>query len=137
RGERHSMTNKASVLIVEDDAGAREALRMILKTEFNVLIAENGTEALQILEREAVDTVTLEPRLRGIQGRELLSLIRDKNPQIPVILVTGHRLSRWFDDMIREEIFDYIPKPFDKTEVLTAVLKSVRRRGALSRPACS
>ena len=131
------MTNKASVLIVEDDAGAREALRMILKKEFNILIAKNGTEALEILEREAVDTVTLEPRLRGIQGRELLTLIRATSPQVPVILVTGYRLSLWFDDMIRDEIFDYIPKPFDKTEVLSAVTKSVKRRGVLSRPACS
>jgi len=81
--------------------------------------------------------VTLEPRLRGIQGRELLTLIRAKSPQVPVILVTGYRLSLWFDDMIRDEIFDYIPKPFDKTEVLSAVTKSVKRRGVLSRPACS
>ena len=129
------MASRANVLIVEDDAGARESLRMILKAQFNVLMAENGPCALDILQNQAVDAVTLEPRLRGIQGRELLSRIRSVRPDVPVILVTGHRLSRWFDDMIREEIFDYIPKPFDTSEVLSAIRKSVTRR-TLVRMAC-
>ena len=126
---------KPNVLVVEDDVGARESLRMLLKEDYNVLLAENGPCALHILESQPVDALTLEPRMRGIQGGQLLKLIRATNPGVPVILVTGHRLSRWFDDMIRDEIFDYIPKPFDTAEVLTAIRKSMRRR-ALSQPAC-
>ena len=129
------MSVKAKVLVVEDDLGARESLRMVLKDDYNVVIAENGARALHILESQSIDALTLEPRLRGIQGRELLRLIRSRSPEVPVILVTGYRLSRWFDDMIRDEIFDYIPKPFDTGAVLTAVQKSLKRR-ALSRTAC-
>ena len=70
--------------------------------------------------------VTLEPRLRGLQGRELLDRLRARDAEVPIILVTGHSLSRWFEEVIRDEIFDYIPKPFDTTEVLTAVRKSQR-----------
>ena len=117
---------KANVLVVEDDHGARESLRIILKEDYNVLLAENGPRALEILGRERVDVVTLEPRLRGLQGRELLDRLRARNSEVPIILVTGHNLSRWFDDVIRDQCFDYIPKPFDTLEVLTAVRKSQR-----------
>lgn len=127
---------KANVLVVEDDPGVSQSLRFILKEDYNVLLAESAGRALEILASERVDAVTLEPRLRGIQGRELLELLRQRIPDVPIILVTGHRLSRWFDATIRDEVFDYIPKPPDTDEVLTAVRKSQRVRELSRAPVC-
>lgn len=121
------MAKRGSILVVEDDANARESLREVLKRDYDVFVAETGAQALQILERVHIDTVTLEPWLSGIQGREILKRIRDANPRARIVLVTGQRLSVWFDDMVREEIFDYVPKPFDQRDLLRTIGRSVSR----------
>src|SRR5436190_10355136 len=122
------MPKRGSVLIVEDDSSARESLREVLKRDYEVFVAESGSQALEILNSVHIDTVTLEPWLSGIQGREILTRIRDASPQARIILVTGQRLSVWFDDMVREEIFDYIPKPFDQGDLLRTIGRSLARQ---------
>jgi DNA-binding NtrC family response regulator len=127
------MAKRGSVLIVEDDASARESLRTVLKQDYDVFVAENGPQALKILKTVPIDTVTLEPWLPGLQGREVLRRIRELSPQVRVIIVTGQRLSVWFDDMVREEIFDYLPKPFDRRDLLRTVARSLVRQHAFPR----
>ena len=128
------MRKNGNVLVVEDDPSAREALRTVLKGEYEVFVAENGIHALDILRSVHIDTVTLEPWLPGVQGREILTRIRETSPNIRVIIVTGQRLSLWFDDMVREEVFDYLPKPFDRKDLLRAVARSLTRPHAVARP---
>ena len=129
------MRKKANVLVVEDDPGARESLRTVLKSDYEVFVAESAVHAIDILRSVHIDTVTLEPWLPGIQGREILTRIREASPQARVIIVTGQRLSLWFDDMVREEIFDYLPKPFDRRDLLRAVDRSLVRRELLAQAA--
>ena len=125
--------NTGSVLVVEDDSSARDQLRAILTDgDYRVFEAQNGTRALDLLRKVKIDTVTLDPWLPGIQGRELLTRIREVNPRARVIIVTGHRLSLWFDDMVREEVFDYLPKPIESRELLRSVKRSMVRREALA-----
>jgi DNA-binding NtrC family response regulator len=122
------MPKRGNVLVVEDDPNAREAIRSVLKQEYDVFVAESGAQALKILSSVHIDTVTLEPWLPGLQGREILKRIREVNPAARVIIVTGQRLSVWFDDMVREEIFDYLPKPFDRRDLLRTVARSLVRQ---------
>ena len=121
------MRKKGKILIIEDDAGVRESLRLVLKRDYEVFVAENGAKALELLEQTSVDTVTLEPWLPGVQGREVFEHIRRASPKARVIIVSGHRLGLWFDDMVREEVFDYLPKPFDNRDLLKAIERSLVR----------
>ena len=118
---------KGNVLVVEDDASARDALRALLSPEYEVFVAADGGSALEILREVPVDAITLEPWLAGIQGRRLLTEIRRANPQARVIIVTAHRLSLWFDDTVREEVFDYLPKPFEPRDLLRSVDRAMVR----------
>ena len=123
------MPKKGKVLIIEDDAGVRESLRTILKRDYDVFVATSGHQALEILRDTSIDTVTLEPWLAGAQGREVFERIRRASPAARVIIVSGQRLSRWFDDTVREEVFDYLPKPFEKRDLLRAIERSLVRTG--------
>lgn len=127
------MRKKGTVLVVEDDPSVREALRLLLKHDFDILLAANLTEAVSTLRETTIDTVTLEPWLAGVQGRDLFEHIRRASPASRVIIVSGQRLSTWFDDHVREQVFDYLPKPFENRELLRAIERSVvRRRPALA-----
>lgn len=116
-----------NVLVVEDDASARSELRRILEGSYNVIEAESGGDALAVLRTHSIDTVTLDPWLTGMQGRELLTRIREADPGVRVIIVTEHRLSLWFDDMVREEVFDYVPKPFLERDLMRSIRRSMVR----------
>ena len=116
------------VLVVEDDTSARDQLLRILRDDYEVFVASSSANAIDLLKKTPVDTVTLDPCMTGIQGRELLTGIREACPQARVIIVTRHRLSRWFDDMVRDEIFDYVPKPYDRRDLLRVVRQSMVRR---------
>ena len=128
------MRTRGKVLVIDDNTGVGESIRTILKPHFEVFTAASGARALNILRTHDIDTVTLEPWLPGIQGRELLNRIRAADQRVRVILVTGHPLSLWFDDGVREEVFDYLPKPFDAKDVLQAVRRSSVRSPRLTPP---
>ena len=119
------MKNKPSVLVVEESRGAGESLRQILKDEYNVHVAANLADAEQLLESHCTDAIMLEPWLRGLQGQPLLDRLRAKASAVPVIIVSGYPLGRWFNGDVREQIFAYFPKPFDILEFKAAVRKCV------------
>jgi len=81
---------EASVLIVDDELGPRESLRMILKPISNVYTAENGEKALEFIRQEPVNLVTLDLKMPGIPGIEVLKEIKGYNPDIEVIVLTGY-----------------------------------------------
>lgn len=126
------MQKKGNVLVIEDDASARESLKAVLKGDYEVFVASNAAQAIDVLKSVHIDTVTLEPWLPGIQGKEVLSRIRETRPQARVIIISGQQLSRWFDDMVRDEIFDFLPKPFNRRDLLRTVERSVVRQKLVS-----
>jgi two-component system cell cycle sensor histidine kinase/response regulator CckA len=119
---------KKSILIVDDDFAARESLRFLLKDRYNVHIAENGFKALEILKNKRIDTVTLDLSIPGIHGRTILNEIKKTQPNVEIILVSGYSLSKWFESSLPNSIYKYIPKPFDCSEMLTAISSSLKKR---------
>jgi CheY-like chemotaxis protein len=86
------MRGEASVLIVDDELGPRESLRMILKPIFDVHTVENGEEALSFIRQEPVNLVTLDLKMPGMPGIEVLKKIKGYNSDsdIEVIVLTGY-----------------------------------------------
>ena len=84
------MTKKKTILVVDDDASIRESFEKILKrTGYEVLTAENGEEALDIIRQQSVDLVLSDLRMPKMGGLKLLKASKTLSPEIEVILMTA------------------------------------------------
>ena len=122
------MAYQGTVLVVDDDLGPRESLRMILNPVYPVMTANTGTEALQIIKSQRIDLVTLDLRMPGIPGIEVLKEIKKMRPDVEVIIVTGFGTLTTAVEAMRYGAMDFISKPFNVAEILSIVSKSMERR---------
>jgi len=120
--------NAPKVLIVDDEIGPRESLRMILKPHYNVFTVENGYAAIQMVQQMDLDVVTLDLKMPGISGIETLREMRRMDPDVMVVIITGYGTLQSAIDSIRFGVFDYIAKPFNVPEIMQIIEKSVQRK---------
>src|SRR6201996_9079472 len=81
----------ATILVIDDEAGIRESLEVLLTLEgYSVRMAADGAQGLRILEIENFDLVLLDLALPGQSGLELLPHIKDRQPELPVIMITAY-----------------------------------------------
>ncbi|MEC8858539.1 MAG: sigma-54 dependent transcriptional regulator [Pseudomonadota bacterium] len=123
------MTDKATVLIVEDNPQLRDALSDTLDyAGYNVLSAESGDEALSALASQAVDMVVSDINMDGMDGHELLQRIRGRFPALPVVLITAFGSIGSSVRAMREGAVDYLLKPFKPEQLLATVEKYLTTR---------
>jgi putative two-component system response regulator len=122
------MGNQGNILVVDDEIGPRESLRMILKPLYEVYTANNGQEALQFISREKIDLVTLDLKMPGISGIDVLKEIKKLHADIEVVIITGYGTLTNAVEAIRYGAVDFISKPFNVAEIISIVSKSVGRR---------
>ncbi|HEY8370560.1 MAG TPA: HD domain-containing phosphohydrolase [Thermodesulfobacteriota bacterium] len=120
--------SQATILVVDDELGPRESLRMILKPSYEVLTAESGARALELLRERRVDVVTLDLKMPGLSGTEVLEAVKGLDPRIEVIIITGYGSLKSATEAIRYGVADYIAKPFNVAEILSVVDRAVARR---------
>jgi putative two-component system response regulator len=125
--------NAPKVLIVDDEIGPRESLRMILKPHYNVLTVENGYAAIQMVQQIELDAITLDLKMPGISGIETLKEIRMIDSDVMVIIITGYGTLHSAIEAIRYGVFDYISKPFNVPEIMEIIDRSVKRKQLNSR----
>ncbi len=124
-------TTQATLLVVDDEKGPRESLRMILSPQYRVIAAESAAEALEVLDQEPeVEVVTVDLNMPGMKGDELMRLVRQRHPHIEVIVITGFSSVESAVAGIRHGVFDYLTKPFDVVEVASTVRRALERRGS-------
>ena len=116
---------KRMVLVVDDEMINREILCQILKDNYNVVTAVNGTKALAAIRdnRSELALIVLDLMMPGLSGLELLKLVKNSKElkQIPVIVMTSDRESEVA--CLRMGAVDFIPKPYPNPEVILARLK--------------
>ena len=121
---------RATVLVVDDERGPRESLRMILSPSHRVIPVANAQEALDTLRTTPVDVVTLDLAMPGMRGPELMRRIRSEHPDVELIVITGQGSLESATEGIRWGVADYLQKPFDVHQVTSAVARALgRRRG--------
>ena len=123
------MISKESILIVDDEVGPRESLRMILKPIYEVHSAENGQEAINFISQKKVDLVTLDLNMPVLPGIEVLKNIKKLQPDIEVMIVTGYGTLGNAQEAIRYGAGDFISKPFNVADIIAIVSKAFERRG--------
>ena len=118
----------ARLLVVDDENGPRQALRMLLKEEYNVQMACGVDSALAILEFEPIDVIITDIRMPHRSGLELLREVKQRFPDIQVIILTGYGQLESAMEAIECGAFAYIEKPFDSSVMLDKVRASVEKR---------
>jgi len=124
------MEERASLLIVDDERGPAESLRMIFKPSYNVYTATGGQQAMEILQSTPIDVVTLDLRMPAMSGVEVMERIKAFDSDIEVIVVTGYSSLDSAIKGLRQGVFDYISKPFDVPQISDLVRRAVARRRA-------
>lgn len=124
-GEQPKM---ARMLVVDDENGPRQALRMLLKEEFSVYLAEGVDSALKILEAEQIDIIITDIRMPNQSGLDLLREAKRRYPDIQVIILTGYGQLDTAVEAIEGGAFAYIEKPFDNTAILEKIQACLRKQ---------
>lgn len=122
------MSEQGTILVVDDEIGPRESLRMILKPLFRVYQVSNGWEALDLIKDRDIDLVTLDLKMPGLSGIEVLREIKKVKSDIEVVIVTGYGTLANAIEAIRYGAVDFITKPFNVAEIISVVSKSFERR---------
>ncbi|MGH8167921.1 MAG: sigma-54-dependent transcriptional regulator, partial [Woeseiaceae bacterium] len=123
------------VLIVEDDANLRDALRETLsESGYPVFAADSGAEALSILGREPVGLVVSDLQMSPMNGRELLAEIRRRHPALPAVLMTAYGTIENAVDAMRDGAADYLVKPFAASALLDLVNRFLNVPADSNRP---
>lgn len=126
--EEIKMAQKGSVLIVDDEVGPRESLRLILKPIYEIHTAADGDEALRCVQDKDIDVVTLDLKMPGMSGFEVLRGIKKLKADIEVIIVTGYGTLKNAQEAIHHGAGDFISKPFNIPDIISIVNKSFMRR---------
>jgi signal transduction histidine kinase len=117
----------AKVLIIDDEIGPRESLRMLLKPSYQVHTAENVETGLQLLQEKRPDTIVMDIRMPGMNGIDGLRRIREIDPHLSVIMFTGFGALETAQEALRLGANDYINKPFDAVQMREVIGRNVER----------
>ncbi|MGZ8710859.1 MAG: sigma-54-dependent transcriptional regulator, partial [Thermoanaerobaculia bacterium] len=117
------------VLIIDDEEVLREVLEAVLRREgFDVVSAASAEEGLSLLDREDIDLIILDMMLPGMSGAEALRVIKDTDPDIPVVIITAYSSIDGAIDAMKRGAYHYIPKPFKNEEVVLTCNKALEQR---------
>lgn len=121
------------VLVIDDERGPRESLRMVLKYDYELFLAERVDAGIEMLRDEDPDLVIMDIRMPEKNGIEGLQEIREINPTVSVVMLTGFGDLDTAQQAIRHGATDYLQKPFDADEIQEVVKKYVERSRLNSR----
>ena len=123
------MELQGRILIVDDEYGPRESLKMILKPRYECFTVESGDAALRFLrENPAIDLVTLDLMMPGLGGLETLTEIKRLDPEMEAIIITGMGTVETLSRALQVGAFDHIAKPFNLVEINMLVRRAITRR---------
>lgn len=114
-----------SVLIVDDEVGTRESLRMILKNDYQVFLAKDAEEALLQFKEHSPDVILLDIILPDLDGLKVLEKIKQKEPEAIVIMITATRTVKTAVEAMKLGAYDYITKPFDTDELCLVINRAL------------
>jgi DNA-binding response OmpR family regulator len=106
------MADKIKVLMVDDEEQFRSTTSKILtRRGYATTIAGSGEEAIEVLKKESQDVVILDVKMPGMDGHETLAEIKRIDPDVPVIMLTGHGALESAKESLKHGAFDYLTKP--------------------------
>ena len=115
------------ILVIDDELGPRESLRMLLKPNYQVYTADCVDAGIKLLKEKQPDAVITDIRMPGASGIDGLRRIREIDPHVAVIMLTGFGALETAQEALRLGANDYISKPFDAREMREVIGRNVER----------
>lgn len=125
-----------TILVVDDEKSVRDSLKMILEYErYDVQFAENGEQALQkatstsLVESLASEicVVLLDVKMAGMDGLEVLQKLKERSPNLPVVMISGHGTIETAVEATKLGAFDFLPKPLDRDKLLVTIRNAIQQ----------
>lgn len=120
-------TQKHKVLVIDDEMGPRESLRILLKVDYQVTCVTHVRAGLSLIEKEKFDLVILDIRMPEMGGLDGLRKIREIDTHISVVMLTGFGTLETAQQALRYGANDYVKKPFDAKEMKEIVRVNIQR----------
>jgi len=121
------------ILVVDDDKNTRLLLKAVLQAEnYNVFTAENGEQALEVMDREHIDLVVLDIMMPKMDGYEFTKTLRENDNNLPILMVSAKQLPADKQKGFLVGTDDYMTKPIDETEMLLRIKALLRRARIVS-----
>jgi CheY-like chemotaxis protein len=117
--------DRPRVLVIDDQLSPREAVRMVLKDKYEVVMASGAIEGIEYMFDNPVDLVLLDIRMPGMDGIEAIKEIKMLFPETKVILFTAYSNDVALEKALEHGADGYIVKPFDKDELLDMVARAI------------
>jgi DNA-binding NtrC family response regulator len=122
------MEIKPTLLIVDDEPGARESLEVILEDDYKVLSVGSGQEALKTLQQKPINLILLDVNMPDMDGLTVLRKIKEQDEEIDVIMVSALNQARKAVDAIKLGAYDYITKPYEPEDILSTVNRVISKQ---------
>ncbi len=122
---------QADILIIDDEAGPRDSLRMILKNSHQIRCAKSGPEGLEMIRQQKPDLVFLDMKMPEMDGVEVMRRIKAFDSDIEVAIITAYAAVETAQEAVRQGALDYLNKPFavsDVRDIVERALQRCRRR---------
>jgi len=118
---------KINILVAEDEADLREILKVTLEQEgYRAILASDGDEAIKKIEKKSFQIALIDIKMPGVNGKELISKIKQINPRLPIVIVTGS-LDFKEEMSLKKQAYEYIHKPFRLDELVGVVKGALRQ----------
>jgi signal transduction histidine kinase len=119
---------RGTLLVVDDEDGPRQSLRVIFKDDYDLLMAEDGPTAIELAQKNDIDVAVLDIRMAGMSGIEVLERLKYVKPEMEAIMMTAFETTDTIRQALRLRACDYINKPFDIATMRAAVAQAMQRR---------
>ena len=123
------MEDLIKILVVDDEKVIRDGCRRVLASnKYDVCCAENGKDAMSLLENEDVDIILLDLKMPVMSGEEVLEQTFKLYPDIPIIIITGHGTIDTAVECMKKGAYDFITKPFQIDQFLLTIKRASEKR---------
>jgi signal transduction histidine kinase len=122
--------SKPTLLIVDDEEGPRQSLRIVFKNDYSVILATNGADAIALAKSRPIDVAVCDIMMLGMSGVELLKELKIIDSSIEVIMLTAYETIETARQALRYGASDYLNKPFDIPTMRAAVAHAAQKRHA-------
>jgi DNA-binding NtrC family response regulator len=119
---------RSRILIADDEEGIREALQLILEDRYDLVFARDGLEALDKASTEGLHAVILDIKMPKLDGLEILKRIRKAKIDVPILILTAYQSVELAKEAIKLGAQDYLPKPFEREQILRVIEEVCSRR---------
>lgn len=119
---------KPRILVVDDEVGVRESLRVILRPQYEVTTVESGEAALDALPAFQPDLVFIDLKMPAMDGLELLQRIKTFDPTIEVVMITAYASLETLKRAVSDGVFEYLIKPFSRRDLEETARRALDRR---------